>query len=199
MSAPLILASRSAARRMVLEGAGVPFEAEDAGVDEGAVKDRLLAGGSTPLDVAVALAGEKALVVSARRPGRLVLGSDQTLDFQGRLIDKAPDMEAARARLVELRGKTHALRNGTALALDGAVVWSGAASAILHTRDFSDAFLDAYLAAEGDALLGSVGCYRLEGLGAQLFERVEGDYFTILGLPLWPLLDELRARGVIAS
>lgn len=196
---PLILASRSAARRMVLEGAGVPFEAEDAGVDETAEKDRLLAEGATPLSVAVALAGEKAMAVSRRRPGRLVLGSDQTLDLEGRLIDKAPDMASARARLIELRGRTHALRNGTALALDGALVWSGHASATLHVRDFSDAFLDSYLVAEGEALLGSVGCYRLEGLGAQLFSGIEGDYFTILGLPLWPLLDELRARGVIAA
>lgn len=198
MNQPLILASRSAARRMVLEGAGVPFEPEDAGVDEGAVKDRMLAEGATPLEVAVALAGEKALAVSRKRPGRLVLGSDQTLDFEGRLIDKAPDMAAARSRLTELRGHTHALRNGTALALDGEIVWSGGASAVLHMRDFSDGFLDDYLAAEGEDLLGSVGCYRLEGLGAQLFTGIEGDYFTILGLPLWPLLDELRARGVIA-
>lgn len=197
MSSGLVLASKSAARRAVLEGAGVPFEAVGSGVDEDVAKGGLLAKRATPRQVAEALAEEKALAVSAGRP-ELVLGADQTLEFQGKLYDKAETLEAARERLQTLRGKPHMLHSAVVVAERGAVVWRETQSATLRMRDFSDAFLETYLAAEGEAALGSVGCYRLEGLGVQLFSKIEGDYFTILGLPLMGLLDLLRRRGVLA-
>lgn len=193
----LILASRSAARRAMLTNAGVPFIAEDAGVDEAAIKASLV--GIDPADLALELARAKALAISRQDPEAWVLGSDQTLDFEGGMISKAPDLAVARDRLQGLRGRTHHLNSAAALANNGAVVWSAVDTARMSMRRFSDAFLDAYLEAEGEGLLGSVGCYRLEGMGSQLFDRVEGDYFTVLGMPLWPVLDELRRAGVIRS
>jgi septum formation protein len=197
VSAGLILASKSTARRAVLEGAGVPFEAVGSGVDEEAAKLGLAARRATPRQVAEALAEDKALAVSVGRP-ELVVGADQTLEFQGQLYDKAETLEAARARLKILRGKPHQLHSAVVVAERGAVVWRETQSATLRMRDFSDAFLEDYLAAEGDAALGSVGCYRLEGMGVQLFSKIEGDYFTILGLPMMGLLDLLRRRGVLS-
>jgi len=194
----VILASKSAARRAVLTGAGVPFEVVVAGVDEDAVKTSMLAQGATPRDVADALAEIKAVKVSAGRPG-FVIGSDQTLEFEGRLYDKAETVEAARERLQALRGKPHQLHSAVVVARDGAPIWREVVSATLTMRDFSDAFLESYLAAEGEQALGSVGCYRLEGPGAQLFSAIEGDYFTILGLPLMGLLDLLRRHGVLSA
>jgi septum formation protein len=203
MSAPapapgIILASKSAARRQVLEGAGVPFEIAVAGVDEDAVKTAMLAQGSGPREIADALAEVKAVRISARRP-ELVIGADQTLEFEGRLYDKAETLEAARERLQSLRGKPHKLHSAVVVAKDGAPIWREVVTATLTMRDFTDAFLEDYLSAEGDNALGSVGCYRLEGPGAQLFSSIEGDYFTILGLPLLGLLDLLRRHGVIAA
>jgi septum formation protein len=196
MSAGLILASRSATRRAVLEGAGVPFEAVGSGVDEDAAKVGLAARRTTPRQVAEALAEDKALAVSIGRP-ELVVGADQTLEFQGQLYDKVETVEDARARLKTLRGKPHQLHSAVVVAHGGAVVWRETQSATLRMRDFSDGFLEDYLAAEGAAALGSVGCYRLEGMGLQLFSKIEGDYFTILGLPMMGLLDLLRRRGVL--
>ena len=147
--------------------------------------------------VAAGLAELKALRVSASRPGDLVLGADQVLVCEGRILSKAETLAEAAAQLKFLRGKSHMLISALALARDGDVVWRHADEARLAMRDFSDAFLDSYLKAEGEAVLGSVGCYRLEGPGAQLFESVEGDYFSILGLPLLPLLGVLRQQGVI--
>ena len=193
----LILASRSAARRAMLTGAGVPFTALDAGVDEDAIKTALA--GIDPAELALELARAKALAVSRRDPEAWVLGSDQTLAFDGGMVSKAADLTEARQRLHGLRGRTHHLNAAAALAHDGAVVWSGVDTARMTMRRFSDDFLDAYLEAEGEDLLGSVGCYRLEGMGSQLFDRVEGDYFTVLGMPLWPVLDELRRAGVIRT
>lgn len=193
----LILASRSAARRAMLTGAGVPFTALDAGVDEDAIKTSLA--GIDPAELALELARAKALAVSRHDPEAWVLGSDQTLDFDGGMISKAPTLTVARERLQALRGHTHHLNSAAALANNGAVVWSGVDTARMTMRRFSDDFLDAYLDAEGEGLLGSVGCYRLEGMGSQLFDRVEGDYFTVLGMPLWPVLDELRRAGVIRT
>lgn len=193
----LILASKSAARRTMLEGAGVPFSVQVADVDEDAVKAT-----HDPADaagLAVELARVKALAVSRRDPGAWVLGADQTLAFAGGLVSKAPSLAEARSRLAAMRGRDHELHSGAALARHGQVVWSGVETAAMRMRDFSDAFLDAYLAAEGEALLGSVGSYRLEGMGSQLFAAVEGDYFTVLGLPLWPVLVELRRAGVLVS
>lgn len=194
----VILASKSAARRAVLSGAGVPFEVVVAGVDEDAVKTSMLAQGATPRDVADALAEIKAVKVSASRPG-FVIGSDQTLEFEGRLYDKAETVEAARERLQALRGKPHQLHSAVVVARDGAPIWHEVVSATLTMRDFSDEFLESYLAGEGEQALGSVGCYRLEGPGAQLFSAIEGDYFTILGLPLMGLLDLLRRHGVLSA
>ena len=193
----LILASKSAARRAMLENAGVAYEARVAGVDEDALK-----AASADLDaaaLAVRLAEAKALAVSRDEAEAWVLGSDQTLAFDGGLVSKAADLQAARERLKAMRGRVHHLHSGAALATGGAIVWSGVDTVRMRMRDFSDAFLDDYLAAEGEALLSCVGAYRLEGLGSQLFEAVEGDYFTVLGLPLWPVLAELRRAGVLAS
>lgn len=200
MTAPserLILASKSAARRAMLADAGVPFSVQVADVDEEAVKathDLADAAG-----LAVELARVKALAVSRHDADAWVLGADQTLAFDGGLVSKAPSLGAARTRLMSMRGQVHHLHSGAALARNGQIVWSGVDTATMRVRAFSEAFLDAYLAAEGDELLACVGSYRLEGMGSQLFEAVEGDYFTVLGLPLWPVLAELRRAGVLRS
>ena len=198
MGEQIILASKSAARRAVLTGAGVPFEVAVAGVDEDAVKTAMLAQGATPRDVADALAEIKAVKISAGRPG-FVIGSDQTLEFEGKLYDKVETVEAAGARLKAMRGKPHRLHSAVVVAKDGTPIWREIVSATLTMRDFSDDFLDAYLALEGEEMLGSVGCYRLEGPGAQLFSKIEGDYFAILGLPLMGLLDLFRRHGVLRA
>jgi septum formation protein len=194
----VVLASQSSARRAVLQGAGVPFEATVSGVDEEALKTRLLAQGYGPRGVAEALAEEKALTVSRARSG-LVIGADQTLELEGGLYDKVATLDEARERLRRLRARPHHLHSAVVLAQDGKIVWRETESATLTMRAFTDGFIDAYLAAEGDAALGSVGCYRLEGMGAQLFEQIEGDYFAILGLPLLGLLGVLRREGVLAG
>jgi septum formation protein len=194
----VILASKSAARRAVLDGAGVVYEATVAGVDEETVKTSLLAEGHGPRDIADALAELKAIRVSRAKPG-FVIGSDQTLDLDGALYDKADDLDAARARLKLLRGRTHKLHSAVVVAKDGAPIWRDMVTCSLTMREFSDAFLEDYLAKEGPHALGSVGCYRLEGPGAQLFSKIEGDYFAILGLPLMGLLDLLRRHGELAA
>lgn len=193
----LVLASKSAARRAMLENAGVGFEVRVAGVDEDAIK--AASGDLDAAALAVRLAEAKALAVSRDDETAWVLGSDQTLAFDGGRVSKAGSLEAARERLKAMRGRTHRLHSGAALAVKGEIVWSGVDTVEMRMRDFSDAFLDVYLAEEGEALLSCVGSYRLEGLGSQLFEAVDGDYFTVLGLPLWPVLAELRRAGVIAS
>jgi septum formation protein len=195
----LVLASGSASRRQILTAADVPFTAIPADVDEDALKTKLLAGGSAIDEVAIALAEAKALAVSALHPDALVLGADQTLLFEGALISKCTDMAAAEALLRRLRGKTHILAGGLALARGGEIVWRHVERSALTVRPFSEAFLANYLAVEGTSILTSVGCYKLEGLGVQLFERIAGDYFSILGLPLQPLLAELRRQGAIAT
>jgi septum formation protein len=194
----IILASKSAARRAVLDGAGVPYEAAVAGVDEETVKSSLLAEGHGPRDIADALAELKAIRVSRSKLG-FVIGSDQTLDLEGTLYDKAEDVDAARERLKLLRGKTHKLHSAVVVAKEGAPIWREVVTASLTMRDFSDAFLEDYLKTEGPHALGSVGCYRLEGPGAQLFSKIEGDYFAILGLPLMGLLDLLRRHGELPA
>lgn len=181
----------------MLADAGVPFSVHVADVDEDAVKavhDPADAAG-----LAVELARVKALAVSRHDAEAWVLGADQTLSFDGDLVSKAASLKAARSRLTAMRGRIHHLHSGAALARNGQIVWSGVDTAAMRMRDISDAFLDAYLAAEGEALLACVGSYRLEGMGAQLFEAVDGDYFTVLGLPLWPVLAELRRAGVLVS
>jgi septum formation protein len=198
MSPPLVLASKSPARAALLAGAGLAFDTAAPGVDEAAAKAALLADGTGPREIADALAELKALRVSRKRPGALVVGADQTLDLDGVLVDKAPDLAAARERLRSLRGRSHVLHAAVVVALDGQPIWRELKSARLHMRDFSDDYLDAYLGREGAHALGSVGCYRLEGEGVQLFDRIDGDYFTILGLPMLGLLDLLRRYGTVA-
>lgn len=193
----LILASKSAARRAMLADAGVPFSVHVAEVDEDAVK--AIHDPADPAGLAVELARVKALAVSRHDADAWVLGADQTLAFDGVLVSKAGSLAAARARLMSMRGRNHHLHSGAALARNGRIVWSGVDSATMQVRNFSEAFLDAYLVAEGERLLACVGSYRLEGMGSQLFEAVEGDYFTVLGLPLWPVLTELRRAGVLRS
>jgi septum formation protein len=198
VSPRIVLASQSASRKAILVGAGVPFESASPGVDEEALKSELLARGATPRDVAAALAEAKAVALS-RAPDELVIGSDQTLEFEGRLYDKAAGLDEARERLKLLRGRTHRLEGCVVVARAGKPIWRETATSTLAMRDFSDAFLEDYLATEGQAALGSVGCYRLEGPGAQLFTRIEGDYFAILGLPLLGLLDLFRREGALPA
>jgi len=193
---PVVLASTSAIRQQLLRDAGVVFDAVAAGVDETAVKESLLAEGVGPRDIADALAEAKAVKISRRLPG-LVIGADQTLDVEGRLIDKAESVDEARERLQALRGRTHKLHCGMVVARDGQPIWREVVSATLRMRPFSDDYLDAYLARNAPGILSSVGCYQLEGEGVQLFDRIEGDYFAILGLSLIPLLDLLRRHGAV--
>jgi len=198
VSAAVVLASKSLARRAVLESAGVPIEVASAGVDEDAVKRAMLAEGASVRDIADALAELKAVKASRSRP-EFVVGADQTLEFEGGLYDKVESVEEARERLKLLRGKPHKLHSAVVVAREGAPVWRTLDTATLTMRDFSDDFLEHYLQIEGAAALGSVGCYRLEGPGAQLFSRIQGDYFAILGLPLLGLLDFLRLHGALPT
>ncbi|MBL6851999.1 MAG: Maf family protein [Alphaproteobacteria bacterium] len=193
----IILASSSKSRSRVLAAAGVPFTVVPSTIDETILKDTLLRQ-HTPLDkIAGALADAKALSVSQAHPKALVLGGDQTLLFDGELVSKSQDIAAARVLLARLRGKEHRLIGGLTLAHDNKILWRHGESAELWMRHFSDAFLERYLKTEGTSILSAVGCYKLEGLGVQLFHRITGDYFSILGLPLLPLLAELRKQGVI--
>ena len=192
----VLLASKSAARTAMLSAAGVPFEARGSGVDEDALKAEWREERATPLEVAERLAACKALAVSREEPG-LVIGADSTLEFGGRLFDKARDREEARSRLIELRGRPHQLHSAVALARDGAVVWREAQTAVLHVRPFTEVWLDDYLDRAGEAATSSVGGYHVEGLGVQLFDRIDGDWFTILGMPMLGLLEALRREGAL--
>jgi len=194
---PLVLASRSASRSAVLAGAGVPVEILPADIDERAIETQ--AGLQSPSQIALLLARAKASAISAKLPERLVLGADQTLALGQRLFAKPADLAAASDQLKSLRGRTHELHAAIAFVQDDAVLYEHVETARLTMRAFSDDFLDRYLDAAGDATLTSVGGYQLEGPGVQLFERVDGDYFTILGLPLLRALDFLRRRGCLAQ
>jgi septum formation protein len=192
----LTLASQSAARRKLLADAGLSFDAIASKVDEDRLKAGLLGQGASPSEIALALAQAKAVDVSRHTSG-LVIGADQTLDFKGWLYDKPRDLDDLRTHLTAFRGNPHHLHAAVALAQDGAIVWKTIETVTLHVREFSDDFLDAYIEREGAAVLGCVGGYRIEGEGLQLFERIKGDYFTILGLPMLGLMDELRAQGLL--
>lgn len=193
----LVLASGSAARQAMLAAAGIACTIDPPAVDEAGVKAALGAEGASAGDVAEALAELKATRISRRTPGALVLGCDQMLDCEGTWFDKAETLEEARVALQLLRGRTHRLVSAAVIVRDGQRVWHEVAEARLTMRNFSDAFLDGYLAAAGPGILGSVGCYHIEGLGVQLFDRIQGDTFTIRGLPLLPLLGFLRGWGVV--
>lgn len=192
------LASKSSARQAILRNAGVVFEAVAAGVDEDAAKAGLLAEGGSPREIADALAELKAFKVSTKRSG-LVIGSDQTLELDGVLFDKAETVEIARDQLIQLRGKMHKLHSAVVVARDGLPIWRIVETARLSVRNFSDAWLDGYLARNTPDVLSSVGCYFLEGEGVQMFDRIDGDYFTILGLPITGLLDFLRLHGALEA
>lgn len=193
---PLVLASGSAIRAQMLREAGVNFRVQRPDVDEDATKRRLV--GQSGEDIAVALAREKALSVSRSGDERVVLGADQILRFNGALFDKVGSVNDARERLKALRGATHDLVSGVCVAKGGDVVGEHVQVSRLTMRAFSDSFLDWYLDHEGDAILASVGCYRFEGPGAQLFAGVDGEYFAVLGLPLMVTLDMLRKVGAVS-
>ena len=192
----LILASASVSRRQMLQNAGLDFTIETSGVDEDEVKLSLAAEKAAPRDIAETLAELKAKRASTRHPEAMVIGADSTLACNGRLFDKPPTMEAARKQLQALAGQTHELHSSVVVARGGVRLWHCNEHARLTMRPLTDAFLDAYLARAGEAVTTSVGAYQLEGVGAHLFTRVEGDYFTILGLPLLPLLSFLAGHGV---
>jgi septum formation protein len=196
-AAPLVLASRSAVRRTLLEAAGVPIEICPADIDERGVE----AGAplQAPVAIAALLAREKASLIAERNRGRLILGADQTLSLDGRRFTKPADRAAAQAQLRALSGRTHELYSAIAFVQDGAVLFEYVGVARLTMRAVSDQFLDDYLDAVGEAATASVGGYQLEGLGIQLFERLDGDYFTVLGLPLTTALDFLRRHGCLAQ
>ena len=195
-SQPIVLASRSEARRGMLEAAGIPLEIVAAETDERGIEQE--AAGRAPQDIAALLARAKAKAVAASRPGRLVIGGDQTLALGARLFAKPQSHAHAREQLRALRGKTHALHSAVAVMRDGEMLFEHADSARMTMRGFSDEFLEAYLYAAGAAAETSVGGYQWEKLGVQLFDRVEGDHFTILGLPLLPLIAWLRQSGLLA-
>lgn len=196
----LILASQSASRRAMLDAAGIPFTATAAGVDEDAMKTGLRAEGVSPRNLADALAELKATKLSRRHPTDLVLGCDSTVAFDdGTMVDKAGSREEQRALLLRLSGQRHKLHSAAVICEGGAPVWRHVDTATLHVRPLGEAFIDAYLDAEWPDIGHCVGGYRIEGRGIQLFSRIEGSQFTILGLPLLPLLDYLRIRGVMPT
>ncbi|KAB2868034.1 MAG: Maf-like protein [Bauldia sp.] len=197
MPETVVLASASPFRRKMLEDAGVAVETARSGIDERAVEAAVEGSGITPEELAAILAEAKARDVSERMPGRLVVGADQTLSLGDEVLHKARDMEEARRRLLALSGRTHQLNSAVVLARDGQVLWRHVGVARLTMRPLDPAFVGRHLSQVGDKVLGSVGAYQIEGEGIQLFERIEGDHFTIVGLPLLPLLAKLRELGAI--
>lgn len=191
----IVLASKSPARAQLLRAAGVPFSVQGSGVSEAPLKAEWMVQGLGPAEIAARLAEAKAAAVALQGLA-WVIGADQTAEFEGRLLDKAVDPAEARERLLAMRGKPHQLHSAVVLT-DGTQTWSTVSTATLHVRDFSEVWLDAYAAEAGDALTETVGGYELEGRGVQLFERIDGDYFGILGLPLTELLEGLRRFGAL--
>ena len=194
---PLVLASQSKVRRALLEAAGIPVEARPAHLDERAIEQQVTSG--HPRDVALTLAREKARTVAAMSDRGIVVGCDQTLALGERRFSKPADRKAAREQLMALRGKTHELHSAVAVCRNGGVTFADASMARLTMRSFSEAFINAYLDAAGANVTASVGAYQLERTGVHLFETIEGDHFTVLGLPLLPLLGHLRAEGLLLA
>jgi septum formation protein len=194
---PLVLASGSASRKKLLTAAGVAFTADPADLDEVALTRGMIQRGADAMQVASELAGQKALSVSRRHPGRLVLGGDSVIVLGGSYLSKCTSMQEAHAMLHKLSSKEHLLVSAAALARDNVLLWTHASPCHMSMRSLSRKFLDNYLTQEGSAILSSVGCYHFEGRGAQLFDKVDGDYFSVLGLPLLPVLAELRKEGVL--
>ena len=199
MTEKLILASGSFIRRQMLEKAGLNFQTEDAKVDEDSLKVSLIAEGASPRDIADTLAEMKALRVSGRHPGTLVIGSDQVLEFNGEILSKPASISQARGQISSLRGRSHKLLSAVVIVRDGHPIWRHVGDARLSMRDFSDQYLDDYLSRNGDSCLASVGGYKLEEEGVRLFEKIEGDYFTILGMPLIELLNYLTTTKEIQA
>jgi septum formation protein len=197
MAERIVLASGSQFRKAMLETAGVDIDVVPAKIDERTVEKTLEGTGASPEDVAQVLAEAKALDVSERQPGRLVLGCDQTLSLDDELFHKPRDMEDARRHLLKLSGRTHQLNSAAVLARNGEALWRDVGIARLTMRKLEPGFIGRHLARVGPMALNSVGAYQIEGEGIQLFEKIDGDHFTIVGLPLLPLLKELRAMGAI--
>lgn len=195
MKPKLVLASSSPFRRMLMENAGLAFEASPAGIDERRIEQTLA--NATPDEVALALAEAKAVDVSGRQPGALVLGSDQTMSLGNRVYHKPRSLSEARENLLSLSGQTHRLNSAIVLVRDGSALWKHVSYADLSVRPLTEKFVDRYLDRVGEKAFTSVGAYQLEGEGIQLFSKIEGDYFTILGLPMLPLLEKLRELGAI--
>ena len=197
MAQEIILASGSPHRRALLRNAGLEFSVEKPDIDERAVEAALAGSGATPEDVAAVLAEAKAVAVSERHPDALVIGSDQMLSLGDELLHKVADMEAARRQLLRLSGRMHQLSSAVVLAGQGEAIWRHTSVAHMTMRKLDPAAIGRYLSDVGDVALGSVGCYQIEGRGIRLFEKIEGDFFTIVGLPLLPLLAALRDKGAI--
>lgn len=195
MTVPLVLASSSPFRRMLMENAGLTFESRAAEIDERKIEAGLE--GASPDQVALTLAKAKAANVSTHFPGALVIGSDQTMSLGSRVYHKPKTLAEAKENLLSLSGKIHRLNSAIAFARDSEIVWEHVAHADLTVRELNETFVDRYLSRVGEKVYGSVGAYQLEGEGIQLFSRIEGDYFTILGLPMLPLLEKLRELGAI--
>jgi septum formation protein len=202
LSRRLILASGSEARQRMLRAAGVTFDVKTADIDEAALRDEMTSKSSVQVtsgEIAEALAAAKAREVSARFPDVLVIGSDQVLDVDGELFSKPGDEAGVRSTLRRLSGRPHVLHSAVTLARDGQILWSACETATLAMRPLSPAFIDAYVREAGASVHHCVGAYQLEGLGGQLFDHVAGSHFTVLGMPLLPLLEALRQHGVLAS
>lgn len=197
MTDKLVLASKSPFRSALLKNAGIEFSTASADIDERAVEAPLYETGATPEEVAQVLAEAKALDVSEKNPGALVIGCDQTLSLGDEIFHKPADMEAARRQLLKFSGKTHQLNSAVVLVKDGKTLWRHVSIARMTMRDLDPGFVGRYLGRVGDVALSSVGAYQVEGPGIQLFDKIEGDYFTIIGLPLLPLLAELRKEKLI--